>query len=97
MNETEMTDQEAKETMKEGWDILARWGKMIAILPLEDWLAAIDKADALGPFIDPTMWMQGHDKMAEIRKIIAAALPLKRAIIAIQPKIMAELEKEGKL
>lgn len=97
MSKAEMTAQEAVGLMKQGWDMLANWGKMITMLPLEDWLEVIDKADAMGPFIDPTMWMQGHEKMAEIRKIIAAALPLKRAIIALQPKIMAELEKEGKL
>jgi hypothetical protein len=99
MSESEKTtrDQETIEMMQVGWDMLAQYGKMITMLPLEDWLAAIDKADALAPFVDPTLWMRGHDKMAEIRKIIEAAMPLKRAILALQPKLRAELEREGKL
>lgn len=39
-------------------------------------LESIDHADAVGPILDPTLWMQKSEKMREDKEIFRAALPL---------------------
>jgi hypothetical protein len=41
-------------------------------------IQAIDRADALGPLLDPTAWRERHQAMLEDREILEAALPLWR-------------------
>jgi hypothetical protein len=41
-------------------------------------LEAIERADAMGPLFDPTLWISNHGKMEEDREVLKAALPLWR-------------------
>jgi hypothetical protein len=41
-------------------------------------LRAIDHADAVGPILNPTLWIQKQGAMGEDREVLEAALPLWR-------------------
>lgn len=86
-----MTEQEEKDAivkrMQLGWDLLFNQTRVIAMLPLEDWLERMSRADTLGPILDPTLWMKAHEKMDKIRTIIEAALVLKKAVLKLQSEV----------
>ena len=46
-------------------------GSAVKDLDLDGFIAEIDHADTIGPFIDPTLWIKGHDTMYQIRKLAA--------------------------
>jgi len=46
--------------------------KQVQILRLDDFLAAIGKADALGPVIDPSLWQAGEKNMHDIGRLAEA-------------------------
>jgi len=54
---------------------------IIAQLDLPKVLEAISLADAAGPILDPTLYMKGHAKLAEVRRLVEAALPLRAECI----------------
>lgn len=58
---------------------LALLAGLIQGLDLEAFLAQAARAEELGPFIDPTLWMKGHDRLAMIRELAKAALGFQRA------------------
>ncbi len=78
-------NEDAIQSMHDGWDLLIGQANIIAMLPLEDWLAAFERAETLGPILDPTLYRQyiyDPEKKGEVIKdIINAALPLKHAIL----------------
>lgn len=41
-------------------------------------LNMMSRADSIGVMIDPTLWMQNHDKMEEDKTVVNAAMPLFR-------------------
>lgn len=81
-----MTDTEAVDTTREGWTLLANYARIIAMLPLETWLEAINRAEAVGPIVDPTLWIKANGNMADVKRLIQAAMPLKRFVMSVQPK-----------
>ena len=50
--------------------------KMLVVYDIPKLIEAIDRADAVGPILDPTLWREKHRAMDEDRQIIEAALPL---------------------
>lgn len=50
--------------------------KLISAFDLPGMLTSIDRADSIGPLIDPTLWIKNSKAMREDREIIEAALPL---------------------
>lgn len=50
--------------------------RLLAMLPLERMLAAIEQADAVAPIVDPTLYRANAPKMHEDRDAIRAAVPL---------------------
>ena len=68
-----------------GWDVLLGQAGIISLLPLEDWLVAFERAEAIGPILDPTLYRQylydPEKKGQVIKEIIEAAIPLKQAIL----------------
>lgn len=50
--------------------------KMLAQHDLSGLLRAVDRADAVGPILDPTLWRDKHEAMAEDAELLRAALPL---------------------
>ena len=66
--------------------------RIITLYDLPDLLNSIATADALGPILDPTLWIQNNQKMTEDRKIIEAAMPLWKLA-----KMLEERAKDEKL
>lgn len=79
---SKLTDAESVELTKQGYELLCTHGRIIAMLPLGDWLRAIEHAEAAGPFLDPTLYRTylANPKGQAIKEIIEAALPLKTTI-----------------
>lgn len=89
MPDNELSDNELVEQTRMDWQLLASQARVIAMLPLEDWLAAIERSHALGPILDPTLWREANEKMDEVAEMIRAALPLKHYVIKKQKEIEA--------
>jgi hypothetical protein len=53
-------------------------------------LAAIARADAAGPFIDPTLWREKHQAMTEDKRILEAALPLHQLGVILRDYVVRE-------
>lgn len=78
-----MTDEEIEEKASRLVDVefykSARMACEIAksLLEQHDFstlIAAIDRADSIGPVLDPTLWREKHRAMLEDREVFAAAL-----------------------
>ncbi len=66
-------------------------GGLLEVQDIEGMIAAIDKADTLGPVLDPTLWMKNNKKMQADREMLVAALPL----AALMKKRRENSEKSG--
>lgn len=75
-----------------GWDLLIGQARIIAMLPIEDWLEGIRKAEAIAPITDPTLFRaySASGKGEILTKVFVAALALKREIIAAQEQLKGE-------
>lgn len=87
---------DSKKDLQDGFEMLLGWSRLIAILPLEEWREALDRAESIAPFTDPTLMQKyiGSDKPKILKSIIDAAIPLKRAVLAAQPAVAKEMELE---
>lgn len=47
---------------------------------LDEFIAAIEKADAAGPVMDPSLWQEGHEKMDRIKTIAKAINKAKKEV-----------------
>lgn len=76
---------------KIGTGFLLTQGAMIAELPIEDWIDQLNRADATGPILDPTLYREyiysGRDQM--LKSVLSAALGYKRAILKAQQEVVA--------
>lgn len=48
----------------------------LAELDIEKMLTAIDRAETIGPIVDPTLWRNKSEKMAEDKHLLMTALPM---------------------
>lgn len=53
-------------------------GAMISQCDLPEILAAISRAETLGPIVDPTLYIRKHKSMEQDKRLVEAALPLWR-------------------
>jgi len=58
--------------------------KMTEEIPTSEMLSLMSAADTIGPMLDPTMWMQKADAMAEDRKIVEAVAVLRAAFVKLK-------------
>lgn len=84
-----MSDEEAKQTMKEGFEILCLWSRNIAMLPLEDWREALRKAESVAVIVDPTLMRDyiQSDKPVILKEVLDAAIKLKAVVVKHQATI----------
>ena len=47
---------------------------------LEAFIARCEQADTVAPFLDPTAWMAGHDKLAEVTRHARALVAYRKAL-----------------
>lgn len=52
--------------------------RIALLLPLEEFVAAIDHADAVGPILDPTLYRAGMGKMQQVRELAVAVQRVQR-------------------
>ena len=50
---------------------------LVAEMPLEEFLADIQKADSVGPILNPSLWIAGNEKMQMVKQLAQAALDVK--------------------
>jgi hypothetical protein len=48
--------------------------RMLKSVPLDDMLKTIDRADSIGPILDPTSYARGMHRLPPQRRIIEAAM-----------------------
>lgn len=84
-----MTDKEAIEGLQAGWTAVFQQGAVVALFPIEDWLAALERAENLGPFVDPTLYREYlySGKGEIIKDVLSAALVFKQAIVKAQRQV----------
>lgn len=87
-----MTDSESILATQDGWTFVMQQGAMLALMPIEDWIAAFDHADAVTPILDPTLYRDAiySGKPQLIREVLGAALVFKRAIVKAQEQVMSD-------
>lgn len=93
-----LTDQEAIRTLTDGWDLLMNTARMIAMLPVEQWIEGLDRAETVAPIVDPTLYREYiySGKGEIILSVMKAALVLKKAVLNAQPKLAEMIEKEAR-
>lgn len=53
---------------------------------LERWIEACERADAIGPFLDPTAWIAGHQKLADLIEASRSLLELRKVLRVVAPE-----------
>lgn len=51
-------------------------------------LEAIDRADTLGPILNPTLWMLGHNSLDQVRTVVQAADTFRRTLLRLKPEAL---------
>lgn len=84
-----MTNQESVRETQEGWAFVMQQGALLALMPIEDWLTAFERAETLGPILDPTLYRNYlySSKGDVIKEVLAAAMVFKRAILKAQKDV----------
>jgi len=65
--------------------------KAVDGLPLAEFVNRINRAETLGPILDPTLYMKAGDGLRAIKRMAEAALDFQKEA----RKLKAELEKRG--
>ena len=92
-----MARQDTIGNLQQGWDLLFQQAGIIALLPLEEWLSSLEKAEEAAPFIDPTLYrnyIYDPEKKGEsIKSVIRAAIALKKEICSLQERYGGSLAR----
>ena len=62
-------------------DELLECAQHLAALPLDDLIIDAEQSDNIAYFIDPTLWMVGHDPLRAIRELAQLASALGHAFV----------------
>jgi hypothetical protein len=58
-----------KEEYLETQQKVVLFANMVKDLPLKEFIELADRADAIGPIMDPTLWRNGHENLDIIRRL----------------------------
>ena len=61
-------------------------GSAVKDLNLDDFIAEIDRADTIGPILDPTAWINGRETMYQIRQLAVALKGFQKVVQEIIQK-----------
>lgn len=64
---------------------------LIRNVDVPDLLARIERADAFGAVLDPTLYRARHDAMMQDKRLLEAALPLYHLAKELQERALARL------
>lgn len=70
--------------------LLVNLGRAVQALPLDDFLEAIEKADAAGPALDPTLYRAGSGTMHDFRDLAEGAKLFKAAVDKVSARTAAK-------
>jgi hypothetical protein len=89
------SDKQKLQELIYGYELVCNYSRMIAMLPIDKWIEQLEHAESLGPILDPTLYLEYlySDKGKVLKKILHAALELKRVVEEAQPLVRKELEK----
>lgn len=89
------SDLSLKDDLEKGFEFLLVRSRNIAVLPLEEWKEALNRAENLGMILDPTLYREyiSSRKPEILKSIINAAIPLKHAVMNAQSEIHKSLSK----
>lgn len=73
--------------------ILLRAAAAIGVLELEAFLATLERADAMGAVLDPTLYRAAMTNLDDIRQLARAALKVKTISERLQGRLLRELEQ----
>jgi hypothetical protein len=57
--------------------------RMVSTLPLDEYLAAINRAEVTGPILDPTLWQKGHEKMEQVKRLAEAVAHVQHLLVGM--------------
>jgi hypothetical protein len=69
-------------------------GNLVKDLKLAEYIEAINKSDATGPILDPTLWRKGHQKTAILRKMAEGLLKFQRSMPTPEEALRADIAAE---
>lgn len=76
---------------KSGVEMVMTQGSLIAMFPVEKWLADLERQDTVAPILDPTAYREylysGRREM--LLEVLGAAVALKSAIVKAQAGVQA--------
>jgi len=64
-------------------------GTLVAEMPLEAFIRKADHAEAVAPFLDPTLYMRGGRNLGDIIRLAKAARELQKVVLDIQARTEA--------
>jgi hypothetical protein len=67
----------------------ARYARILPIEVIDQALAEAERADALGPILDPTLWSSGHRNLDQQVRLIRALREFRRTIDALEQEVRA--------
>lgn len=84
-----MTNEEYQRTQ----DALVEMCKDVLMLDLVGFLARIEHTEALGPIVDPTLWIKGSDRLEAIKRCAIAFRGAQGAAEDLRLLILDEIAK----
>jgi len=66
--------------------LIASQARIISMVDIPKMLEQIDRAEAIGPLLDPTLYRANAGKMDEDKELLEAALPLWRFFAKIKAR-----------
>jgi len=76
------------EEYSEAQAIVLNVARLVFPLPLAEMLDAINRAGAVGPFVDPTLWMKGHQQLDRVKALVSK---LRAFQLEVEEQLAAEL------
>lgn len=89
-----MTEKEAARYFEQGLEMVALNSRTLAMLPLEEMLEALNRAETAGAIMDPTLYREYiySDKAKALKELIEACLKVKAVVMKMQPLVRKEME-----
>lgn len=73
---------------------LLMMANLVKDLKLAEYIEAINKSDAVGPILDPTLWRKGHQKTTILRKMAEGLVKFQRSIPTLEEALRADIAAE---
>ena len=65
---------------------LVAFAGIVSDMRLEEFIQRISRTETIAPLIDPTLYMQAHENLADIKELASSLLPFQKAINKIKER-----------